>query len=87
MIEDRHRLRLAGPDRRALGALMSRLVSAAAAGGFDKGQCLPALSDLMPSGFARYPARAAAPVVSTDRILETQGVDIQGRSAITHMRG
>src|SRR6266404_2226685 len=38
-----------------VGALVSRLVSAAATGGFDNGQCLPALSDLMPSGFARLP--------------------------------
>ena len=53
VIEDSHRLRLAWSDKgrpagRALGALVSRLVSAAAAGGFDNGQCLPALSDLMP---------------------------------------
>jgi hypothetical protein len=59
VIEDSHRFafgwvrqRRAG---RALGALVSRLVSAAAAGSFDNGQCLPALSDLMPSGFARLP--------------------------------
>ena len=44
-----------GPTKAGLGALVSRLVSAAAAGGFDNGQCLPALSDLMPSGFARLP--------------------------------
>ena len=47
------------PAGRSLGALVSRLVSAAAAGGFDNGQCLPALSDLMASGFARLPCASS----------------------------